>query len=376
MPIELSSYTSIDKIDAAQWNALVDDNHPLLQHAVLLAMETYKSIGPETGWIPRYIAAEEGGKLIGAVPLYEKHNSWGEFVFDHAWADAYQRHGLSYYPKLVAGIPFSPVFGQKLLAVPDRLDEVRQLLMQGCIAVTKQLEASSVHFLFPTTDEQALLVEQGLMARHDCQYHWHNQSYNYFEDFLACLTAKKRKNIRQERSAVVKAGVTVRRLNGVTATSEDWQDFCHFYALTYERKWGQPIFSQAFFESVAQILGERLVLVMGYLEDNAIAAALMYQGDKVLYGRHWGCDRRIDGLHFELCYYQGIEHCIEHGLALFEPGAQGEHKVARGFNPVLTHSAHWVGDERFVPSIRQFCEHEKESVLGHIERVEQHLAYK
>ncbi len=376
MEIKLSSFTSISKIDAEQWNALLDDAHPLLQHEVLLAMETHDCIGAHTGWVPRYVVAKEEGVLLGAVPLFEKHNSWGEFVFDHAWADAYQRYGLNYYPKLVAGIPFSPVFGQKLLALPDRKMEIQALLVQGCLAVAKQLEASSVHYLFPTAQEHNLLTQQGLLSRHDCQYHWHNQGYKTFDDFLTCLSAKKRKNIRQERQGVEDAGVAVRRLNGVTATSKEWQEFCHFYALTYERKWGQTVFSQSFFESVAKTLGERLVLVMGDLNGDCIAAALLYQGDKVLYGRHWGCDRRIDGLHFELCYYQGIEYCIEHELQLFEPGAQGEHKVARGFNPVLTHSAHWLADDRFVPAIKQFCEHEKQAVLSHINRVEQHLAYR
>ncbi len=374
--IELSARGSLTDVDAVQWNALLDDAHPLLQHEVLLAMETTGAVGPEVGWLPRYITATEGDQLLGAVPLYEKHNSWGEFVFDHAWADAYQRNGLHYYPKLVAGIPFSPVFGQRLLALPERKDEIQPLLVQACFAVAKQLKASSVHFLFPTMQEQATLTEQGMLARHDCQYHWHNQGYIDFDNFLAQLSAKKRKNIRQERRAVQTSGVQVRRLNGLTATQQDWQDFCHFYTLTYERKWGQPVFSQAFFEEVAQVLGERLILVMGDVDGTSVAAALMYQGDKVLYGRHWGCSQRIDGLHFELCYYQGIEHCIEHGLSLFEPGAQGEHKIARGFNPVLTHSAHWVDDGRFRPSIEQFCKDEKQAVLEHIKRVEQHLAYK
>lgn len=376
MAIELSSYPSIDCIDGQQWNALLVDNHPLLRHEVLLAMEAHQCIGEHTGWIPRYLCAIEDEVLLGAVPLFEKHNSWGEFVFDHAWADAYRRYGLNYYPKLVAGIPFSPVFGQKFLGVDERQQEVRGLLLQACMAVVQKLDASSIHYLFPTHDEQAFLEDKGLLARHDCHYHWSNKDYLSFDQFLACLSAKKRKNIRQERRKVAEAGVTVRRLNGLTASSEDWQDFCHFYALTYERKWGQPIFNQAFFESTASSLGERLLLVLGDLDGECVAAALMYRGDNVLYGRHWGCSERVDGLHFELCYYQGIEHCIEQGLAVFEPGAQGEHKVARGFNPVLTHSAHWIADPRFREPIEQFCLDEKVAVLEHIKRVEHHTAYK
>ena len=247
MSIELSSYSSIDRIDGSQWNALLTDSHPLLRHEVLLAMEVHQCIGEHTGWIPRYICAMEEGVLLGAVPLFEKHNSWGEFVFDHAWADAYQRHGLNYFPKLVAGIPFSPVFGQKFLVVAERKEEVREMLLQACMAVARQLKASSIHFLFPTTEEHTFLEANGLLVRHDCQYHWHNHNYTDFDDFLGCLSAKKRKNIRQERRKVNESGVTIRRLNGLTASAGDWQDFCHFYELTYERKWGATDLQPRFF---------------------------------------------------------------------------------------------------------------------------------
>ncbi len=374
--MKIQCLNSITEIKAAQWDALVLENHPLLNHAFLAAMEQHQCLSEASGWVPRYLSIEENGTLVAAMPLYEKTNSWGEFVFDHAWADAYARYGLDYYPKLVSAIPFSPVFGQKFLVQAGREDELFDVLLKAAFQVSEQLKCSSLHVLFPLKQEQIFLEGSGLLARHDCQYHWQNQAYVSFDDFLMALSAKKRKNIRQERRRVKDAGITFRRLDGNTAGSEDWKTFTHFYGLTYERKWGAPIFNQIFFESVAAELKERMILIMADKDGECIAGALMYCSDRVLYGRHWGCSEYHDALHFEACYYQGIEYCIEHNLEIFEPGAQGPHKMARGFEPVLTHSAHWLADERFVPSVKQFVQDEKAALIEHIAESKKHSAYK
>lgn len=368
--------SSLADIDSDQWDALLKDQHPLLSHAFLYAMEQYGCLTVESGWIPRYLVVEEQGELLAAMPLYEKTNSWGEFVFDHAWADAYARHGLDYYPKLVSAIPFSPVFGQKLLLKPGCEQQLYPVLLDALYQVAEQVGASSAHILFPPEAEQRYFEQQGWLSRHDCQYHWENDGYTSFDDFLSKLSHKKRKNIRQERRKVEEAGVIFRQLDGTTANSEDWHRFTRFYDSTYERKWGAPIFNQPFFESVAKKLGNRMVLILADRGEECVAGALMYRSDSVLYGRHWGCSEYHPALHFETCYYQGIEYCIREGIQVFEPGAQGEHKIARGFHPVRTHSAHWIKDSRFRPAIKQFCKQESKAVEQHIETLELHTPYK
>ncbi len=368
--------SSLAEINAGQWDALLIENHPLLSHAFLHALEKHGCLTERSGWVPRYLLVEERGELLAAMPLYEKTNSWGEFVFDHAWADAYARYGAPYYPKLVASIPFSPVFAQKLLLRPGREDEVYPVLLNGAIQLAKQLGSSSLHILFPLESEQQFFQQQGLISRHDCQYHWRNAGYATFDEFLQTLHRKKRKNINQERRKVVDAGIRFRCLDGTTATAQDWEDFTGFYNLTYERKWGAPVFNQAFFQEVAKNLRERMILILADKGTNCIAGALMYRSDRVLYGRHWGCGEYYDALHFETCYYQGIEYCIKHRIELFEPGAQGPHKIARGFEPTRTHSSHWLADQRFVPAVKQFCADETQAVEQHITVAKSHSAYR
>ena len=367
---------SLGDIAPEQWDALVIDQHPLLSHAFLYGMEQHGCLGQHSGWIPRYIVIQQAGELIAAMLLYEKTNSWGEFVFDHAWADAYARYGLAYYPKLVSAIPFSPVFGQKLLVKAGQEAELYPHLLRGALAAARELDCSSLHVLFPLPAEQSFFKQKGLLARHDCQYHWRNHRYASFDDFLSRLSSRKRKNIKRERGRVKAAGITFRVLDGLSAKPKDWQHFTEFYNSTYERKWGAPIFNQAFFESTAKALGEKMILVLADRKKACIAGALMYRGENILYGRHWGCLEYHDALHFETCYYQGIDYCSKHGIEIFEPGAQGPHKVARGFEPVLTHSTHWLADERFRPAIKQFTRDEKEMILMQIKDAERHSAYK
>lgn len=369
--------TSLETVPAAAWDALVAGNHPLLSHTFLCALEKYGVVSEATGWVAQHLLAYDGDELVGAMPLYQKFNSWGEFVFDHAWADAFHRYGLNYYPKLVNATPFSPVFGQRLLAKKGIEQEVRTALLEAVLREASEQKTSGYHCLFPQADEHQFLLEQGLLPRHDCQYHWHNRGYQHFDEFLAELSTKKRKNIRQERRKLREAGVTFRVLSGGAASEDDWAHFHAFYERIYDRKWGQPVFSLAFFQHIGQALGEQVVLVLADDETKrCIAGALMYRSDTTLYGRHWGCAEFVDGLHFETCYYQGIEYCIAHGLELFEPGAQGEHKLARGFEPVMTASAHWLADERFRPAVEQFSSDEKAAVQAHIEAAQQHSAYR
>ena len=367
--MKVKIHTRIAEIPREQWNRLVLDNHPFLRHEFLHAMEVHQCVGEKFGWLPRHIAVYgDSGALLGAMPLYEKHNSYGEFVFDHAWAEAYQRYGLRYYPKLVSTIPYTPARGQRLLSIVGSESEIYPLLLNSALQLTGQLGCSGFHCLFPMPDEHRFISQQ-MLSRHDCQFHWHNRQYRDFEEFLSRLNAKKRKNIRQERRRASSSGVIIRRLDGHSASEEDWHHFNRFYEQTFRKKWGMATFNYRFFLEVAMQMPEQVVLVLADLEDRCIAGALMYRSDRALYGRHWGCIQQIDALHFEVCYYQGIEYCIEHGLELFEPGAQGEHKLARGFLPTLTRSNHWIVDELFRQPINRFVEHEQEAVSNYIQRL-------
>lgn len=366
----------IDDIDRDAWNALVNDNHPFIKHEFLSAMETHDCVGKHFGWLPCHIAIYEKGCLIGAMPLYEKYNSYGEFVFDHAWAQAWQQNDLQYFPKLVSATPYTPAFGQRLLCIPERADEIRSLLLSTAIQFAKQREASGVHFLFPDQKAQDWLESQEPLVRHDCQFHWFNQQYQAFDDFLAALSSKKRKNIRQERRKVQAAGVSFRVLNGSQASDADWELFAHFYKKTFDEKWSTATFNADFFKAIARDMPEQIILVLADLDDECIAGALLYQSDTTLYGRHWGCTEPLDGLHFETCYYQGIEYAIKQGLQCFEPGAQGEHKIPRGFVPTLTRSSHFMLSNPFQASLGQYVAHEREAVAGYMADCQRHLPYK
>jgi predicted N-acyltransferase len=368
---------SIAEIAKQNWNSLLLDNNPFLRHEFLYALEKHNCVGEHFGWLPRHIAIyDDDQQLIAAMPLYEKYNSYGEFVFDNAWADAYRQYGLSYYPKLVAAVPYTPIIGQRLLARKSDQADVFPILLETIKQLAEAIQASSFHCLFANQTEHDWLQSQDLLTRHDCQFHWHNQNYTSFEDFLSKLTASKRKNIRQERRRVEQAGISFRRLSGNTATDEDWQIFTQFYQKTFDEKWGVATLNYEFFREVAQQLPNNVLLVLADKGDTCVAGALMYHSDDKLYGRHWGCSEYINSLHFEACYYQGIEYCIEQGLKSFEPGAQGEHKLARGFIPTLTRSNHWLASNQFLNAISNFTRHEQQAVLKYIEDLKQHLPYK
>lgn len=377
MSFQIEIYNQIVQIEAEQWNTLVEDNNPFLRHEFLAALEVHECVGEKFGWLPRHIAVYQNKELVAAMPLYEKYNSYGEFVFDQAWADAWQQHGLRYFPKLVSSIPYTPALGQRLLVKKAAsTDILYPLLIQILKEAASQLKASGFHILFPHNAELQWLKEQGMLIRHDCQFHWYNKNYASFDDFLAQLSSRKRKNIIKERQSVKKAGVTLKRLNGHQANEHDWQNMAHFYKRTFNEKWGTATLNYDFFREVAGKLPNQVVLVLAEQDNQCIAGALMFCSDSRLYGRFWGCDKTIKGLHFEACYYQGIEYCIENKLAVFEPGAQGEHKISRGFVPTLTRSAHFLMHNPFEQSIVQFIEHEKANVLNYIDKINQHLPYK
>ena len=369
--------SGIAEIAPEAWNALLPDSQPFLRHEFLAALERHGCVGEACGWLPRHLVLFRSGELVGAMPLYEKHNSWGEFVFDHAWADAYERSGLRYYPKLVSAVPFTPVTGRRLLAD----DEVRQAamsaLLDGALDMTRNLPASGLHCLFPGQAECAWLEERELLVRHDCQFHWHNRGYGSFGDFLDALSARKRKNIRRERRRVEQAGVRIRLLDGHCATAGEWEVFDRLYRSLYHRKWGAPALNAAFFREVARKLPEQTLLILAERGGRIIAGALFFRDDRTLYGRHWGCLEQVDCLHFEVCYYQGIEYCIRQGLERFEPGAQGEHKLARGFLPVLTRSAHWIAPQSpYRNAIARFVAQERAAVADYCAGANLHSPYK
>lgn len=374
--MEIKIHSRIDEIAPGEWNALVRDNNPLVRHEFLNAMEQHGCVGEQFGWLPCHIGAYEAGVLQAAMPLYEKYNSYGEFVFDNAWADAYHRSGLQYFPKLVSAVPYTPASGQRLLAAPERSAALFPVLLQAVLKLGEQVGSSSFHCLFPSSDGFDFLAGQGLLTRHDVQFHWPNRDYADFDQFLASLVAKKRKNIRQERRRVAEAGVTLRRLNGHTASEQDWQKFTHFYNKTFQEKWGMATFNAGFFRQVAEQLPDQVLLVLADFQGDCVAGSLMFQSDTTLYGRHWGADLRLDGLHFETCYYQGIEHCIEQGLNCFEPGAQGEHKLSRGFVPTLTRSSHWIWDEGFREPIARYTEHEQAAIANYLQQLQPSIPYR
>jgi len=333
---------SLRDISPQQWNALAGDDNPFIQYETLRALETGNCLY-DYGWQPRYfLLTDNKGRLIGAMPAYEKYNSYGEFVFDWAWADAWQRAGLRYYPKLVISIPYSPCQGPRILAL-NREASIKSSLIKAAIQFAEKSNYSSVHWLFPDQDDFTVLQQHTPLQRFDYQFHWHNHNYNSFDDFLAQLTSKKRKNIKQERRKVREQNIDIQILNGTELSSEQWNTIYRFYQITFMKKSGSPTLSLDFFKQIA----EKLLIIFAEHHQQTVAGAIFIRGRNTLYGRHWGCFEDYKGLHFEVCYYAGIEYCIRHKIKTFEPGAQGEHKIPRGFLPVKTRSAHWVAEPEF-----------------------------
>ncbi len=369
---------SIAEVGAAEWNALAGSSaQPFLRHEFLLALEESGCTTPKTGWTPEHlIARDAAGRLLGAVPLYRKSHSRGEFVFDFSWANAYAQHGLKYYPKLLCAVPFTPVGGPRLLVDPAvDASAMRTALIRAVGEHARAERLSSWHVLFPTEPELTALTQGGLIPRRDCQFHWSNRDYTSFDAFLATFTAEKRKKAKRERRRVAEAGIVFDTRSGADMDDALWKTVYEFYADTFYRHGHQPYLNLAFFKLVAARMPDRLMLKIARQGATPIALAIFFVGDDTLYGRYWGAGGNYHSLHFETCYYQGIEYCIEKGLSRFEPGTQGEHKVPRGFVPALTGSAHDIVDGRFASAIRDFAAREARGVDAYAAAVGEHVPY-
>jgi predicted N-acyltransferase len=368
---------SIADVGAAEWNALAGTAQPFLRHEFLLSLEESGCTTPRTGWAPRHaVVGDAQGRLLGALPLFVKTHSRGEFVFDFAWANAYAQYGLKYYPKLLSAVPFTPVTGPRLLVDPTIDDKsMSEALTRAAIDYARSERLSSWHVLFPSSGNLRALNGAGLIERRDCQFHWFNRGYGSFDDFLATFTAEKRKKAKRERRRVTEAGIDFDTRLGGEMTDSLWKTVYEFYADTFYRHGHEPYLNLHFFKLVSARMPERMMLKIARQGRTPIAVAIFFVGEDALYGRYWGAGGNYHSLHFETCYYQGIEYCIEHRLGSFEPGTQGEHKVPRGFVPTLTSSAHYITDERFADAIRDFAAREARGVDHYASSVNEHVPY-
>ncbi len=361
--------SGVSGLNASAWDRLAKED-PFVSHAFLSALEDSKSVGPGTGWTPAPILVEDDAShLIAAAPAYLKTHSQGEYVFDHGWAEAWQRAGGQYYPKLQIAVPFTPVPGPRLLGTRP------QQLLAAIEAVTIQNSISSSHITFIDEDGASECEQRGWMIRHGIQYHWFNRGYSSFDEFLAALSSRKRKTLRKEREAARK-DLNFRILQGKEIGRSEWDAMWAFYQDTGSRKWGRPYLTRRFFDTVGERMGERMLLFLACRGSVPIAGALNFVGSDTLYGRYWGAIEEVPFLHFELCYYQAIEWACQHGLATVQAGAQGEHKIARGYEPVVTRSAHFIPDRNFRDAVAQFLDNERSAVTAEIEWLRQDLPYR
>ncbi|MEQ9561197.1 MAG: GNAT family N-acetyltransferase [Woeseiaceae bacterium] len=371
------SIESLAAVSPAEWNAVAGHRWPFLQHEFLHSAEATGCVSPASGWQPRHIILRDRhGKLVAAMPLYEKTHSWGEFVFDWAWAQAYHRVGIEYYPKLVSAIPFTPAPCPKLLATGDDRASLKRELISSAMLVGKERECSSLHLQFVDPRELPLLQESGLMLRKDCQFHWHNRGYRNFDEFLASFSSAKRRKARQDRRRVAEQGISFRWLHGDDLDASLMAIVYELISITFMRRGSQPYFNLDFFLELARKLPRTILVVLAERKNEPIAAAVFYVGETTLYGRYWGADADYNALHFETCYYQGIAYCIENNLKVFEPGTQGEHKISRGFQPVSTWSAHWLAHSEFSDAIAKYLAEEGKHIDRYIEAVDEHSPYR
>ncbi len=367
---------SLDEIDAKQWDALTDGT-PLLSHAFLSALEHSESVGRGTGWNPYPLVVKQNGQLIGAMPLYLKSHSYGEYVFDWAWADVYERSGLNYYPKLLSAIPFSPITSARLLVSENTSDNnIKNLMVEALESAMQQHKLSSAHVLFPDDACAAQLEAAGWLKRTGVQFRWHNQNYSDFEAFLATLSHDKRKKIHQERKKIQQAGVTVRWIKGAEITASEWSFFYQCYSNTYREHHSTPYLTQAFFAEIGQTMPQNILLIVAEMNGKLIASTLNIYNETTLYGRYWGAMQFVSALHFELCYYQAQQFCIAEKIEYFEGGAQGEHKLARGFEPRPTCSYHKIAHPDFEDAIKQFLVREQAGIAAYVSELEERVPFK
>ena len=361
--------SGVSGINSRAWDRL-GSGDPFISHAFLAALEESESVGPGTGWTPAPIIVEDDADhLIAAAPAYLKTHSQGEYVFDHGWAEAWQRAGGDYYPKLQVAVPFTPVPGPRLLGARP------QQLLTAIEAVTVQHDMSSAHVTFIDQAGASECERRGWLIRHGVQYHWFNRGYSSFDDFLGALSSRKRKAIRKERAAALE-GLEIRALRGSEIGTAEWEAMWAFYQDTGSRKWGRPYLTRQFFDLVAERMGDAVLLFLACRGDEAVAGALNFIGPNALYGRYWGCTEEVPFLHFELCYYRAIQWAIDHGLASVQAGAQGEHKIARGYEPVITRSAHFIPNRSVREAVAQFLEAEREGVAAEVEWLRRDLPYR
>ncbi|WP_233862632.1 GNAT family N-acetyltransferase [Paraburkholderia adhaesiva] len=375
------------EVDAAEWNALVARQAqptPFLRHEFLSALHAARCATPDAGWAPQFVTLTDArtDRLVAAAPVYLKGHSYGEYVFDWAWADAYKRNGIEYYPKLLCAVPFTPVQGTRLLAADET---ARRHLAATLLAFAEQADVSSLHVLFPTADEAGAMTDLGMMQREGVQFHWLNDGYRDFDDFLSTLEQKKRKNIRAERRKVREAGVSTRRVRGEDITDADWRFFSRCYRQTYREHFSTPYLNLDFFRMIGESMPENLMLVIAEYEGKPIASSLVvYQrggngnggSGGTLYGRYWGALEHVPCLHFETAYYQPLEFCIEEKLDVFEGGAQGEHKMARGFMPTVTRSTHWLAHPAFADAVSRFLDDEKHHIHSYVDELNEHNPFR
>lgn len=363
---------TLAEVGAEDWRAL-GGSDPFLSWEYLSAMHETGCAAPESGWTPCYLTLWAGGTLAAAMPLYRKDHSWGEYVFDWAWAEAYQRYGHEYYPKLVSSVPFTPVTGSRLLARDER---ARQALARATLAYAATQRVSSLHVLFPIEAEAELMRQAGCMLRTGVQFHWSNDGFADFEEFLATLTHAKRKKIHQERRKVRDAGIEFRRLVGAEISPADWAFFYRCYCHTYRAHLSSPYLNLEFFRRLGSTMPQHVLLALALRGGEPVGASLCVFDAGTLWGRYWGAVEYVPCLHFEACYYQPIEFCIERGIRVFEGGAQGEHKLARGFLPVVTHSAHWLARPEFADAVERFLERESQGIARYVDELNEHAPFR
>lgn len=372
------TYASASEIGKTAWRRCAGEQNPFVQYEFIDALEKSGSASAATGWMPQHITLEnDKGEIIAIAPAYLKSHSQGEYVFDHAWADAYHRAGGSYYPKLQLSVPFTPASAPKLLIRNDQPSDIANLLPQIAASAANKLGCSSAHATFLSQSELEQFKSNGWLERNDQQFHWHNHNYENFEQFLAALSSRKRKAIKKERSAIAQnKDLSIRWKSGADITEADWDAFFVFYQDTGSRKWGSPYLNRHFFSLVGDTMADRALLKFAYIDDHPVAGTLSFIGEDVLFGRYWGCTQHIPFLHFELCYYQAIDYAIEHKLKRVEAGAQGEHKLARGYTPQTTYSAHYFGHPGFREAIRDYLKSEREHVAFDHELLTHHSPFK
>ncbi|RTE64606.1 N-acetyltransferase [Amphritea opalescens] len=381
---QFNFYSAIEQIGADRWNTLCYTDYPFLRYEYLHALEQSGSVAPKTGWQPCHLLVTEGEQVIAAMPLYIKNHSFGEYVFDWSWADAYQRNGLEYYPKLVTAIPFTPCYGPRLMLQADLSETAQQALTQQVLSAVIQLaaqhNASGWHGLFLADtllnkDQHSLLN-----YRLGTQYHWFNRDYQTFDDFLETFSSRKRKNLRKERHKIIEQDIQHRFISGAQLTDAQLHQFYQFYQITYLKRGRNGYLNESFFRQLRDTLRDQLHICFAYdkqhSDTEAVAGALFFQDEDTLYGRYWGALAEYDSLHFETCYYQGIEHCISQQLQRFDPGAQGEHKIQRGFEPIETWSAHWLAHPEFQQAVQRFTEEEEEMIRQEMAQLRQRLPFK